>query len=96
MEKHHSASSSFHFKPSGQNGLIQVLNEGSYLMAEYDERTGSVRWLRVVPATQKAMIEKWLGEHYPEKRPEPPPPPPEVRKGSRTSHRSKPRKKSSS
>jgi hypothetical protein len=96
MEKHHSASSSFHFKPSGQNGLIQVLNESSYLMAEYDERTGSVRWLRVVPATQKAMIEKWLGEHYPEKRPAAPAPAPEpVRKGSRTSHRKPGKKKPS-
>jgi len=42
-----------------------VLNEGSYVMAEYSERTGTVKWQRVVLATQKEMIEKWLGQHYP-------------------------------
>jgi len=34
-------------------------------MAEYSERTGTVKWQRVVLATQKEMIEKWLGQHYP-------------------------------
>ena len=42
-----------------------MLNEGSYVMAEYSERTGTVKWQRVVLATQKEMIEKWLGQHYP-------------------------------
>ena len=46
-------------------------------MAEYSERTGTVKWQRVVMATQREKIEKWLGEHYPvqtpqvEPRPEP-------------------------
>ena len=34
-------------------------------MAEYSERTGTVKWQRVVMATQREKIEKWLGEHYP-------------------------------
>ncbi len=34
-------------------------------MAEYSERTGVVRWQRVVLATQKEKIERWLCEHYP-------------------------------
>ena len=34
-------------------------------MAEYSEHTGAVKWHRVVLATQKELIEKWLGEHYP-------------------------------
>jgi hypothetical protein len=34
-------------------------------MAEYSERTGKVSWQRVVLATQKEKIEKWLVEHYP-------------------------------
>ena len=34
-------------------------------MAEYNERTGALNWQRVVLATQKERIEKWLGEHYP-------------------------------
>lgn len=59
------ALSSYHFKRTKTDGLIQVLNEGSYVMAEYSERTGVVRWQRVVLATQKEKIEKWLGEHYP-------------------------------
>jgi hypothetical protein len=34
-------------------------------MAEYSERTGVVKWQRVVVASQREQIEKWLGEHYP-------------------------------
>ena len=34
-------------------------------MAEYSERTGGIKWQRVVIATQREKIEKWLGEHYP-------------------------------
>jgi len=34
-------------------------------MAEYSPRTGIVKWQRVVLATQREKIEKWLGEHYP-------------------------------
>ena len=34
-------------------------------MAEYSERTGVVRWQRVVLATQREKIERWLTEHYP-------------------------------
>jgi hypothetical protein len=65
MQKHHAALSSYHFKRTKTEGLIQVLNEGSYVMAEYSERTGVVKWQRVVLATQRERIEKWLGEHYP-------------------------------
>ncbi len=65
MQKHHAALASYHFKRTKIDGLIQVLNEGSYVMAEYSERTGTVKWQRVVLATQREMIEKWLVEHYP-------------------------------
>ena len=34
-------------------------------MAEYSERTGTIKWQRVVLATQREKIERWLGEHYP-------------------------------
>jgi hypothetical protein len=34
-------------------------------MAEYNERTGVVKWQRVVLASQRDQIEKWLGENYP-------------------------------
>lgn len=65
QERHSSALSSYHFKRAKTDGLIEVLNEGSYVMAEYSERTGVVKWQRVVLATQKEKIEKWLFEHYP-------------------------------
>ena len=65
MQKHHAAPSSYHFKRAKTDGLIEVLNEGSYVMAEYSERTGVVKWQRMVLATQREKIEKWLGDHYP-------------------------------
>lgn len=34
-------------------------------MAEYSERTGVVKWQRVVLAAQREKIENWLCEHYP-------------------------------
>jgi hypothetical protein len=34
-------------------------------MAEYSERTGGLKWQRVVLATQREQVEKWLREHYP-------------------------------
>jgi len=34
-------------------------------MAEYSERTGVVKWQRVVLASQREQIEKWLSDHYP-------------------------------
>jgi len=65
MHEHHPALSSFRFKRAKTDGLIEVLNEGSYVMAEYSERTGVVKWQRVVAAAQKEKIERWLDEHYP-------------------------------
>lgn len=65
MQKHHAAPSSYHFVRANAYGLIQVLNEGWYVMAEYSERTGGVKWQRVVLATQREMIEGWLRKHYP-------------------------------
>ena len=65
MQKNHGSLSSYHFKRVKEGGLIHVLNEGSYVMAEYSERTGVVKWQRVVLASQREQIEKWLGDHYP-------------------------------
>ena len=65
MQEHHPTLSSFRFKRTKTDGLIEVLNEGSYVMAEYSERTGVVKWQRVVAAAQKEKIERWLDEHYP-------------------------------
>ena len=65
MKKDHAPLPSFTFKRAKPDGLIQVLNEGSYLMAEYSERTGVVKWQRVVVTAQREKIERWLGTHYP-------------------------------
>ena len=64
MQKHHAALSSFQFKRATAE-LIHVFNEGAYLMAEYNERTGVVKWQRVLLATQREVIENWLRERYP-------------------------------
>jgi hypothetical protein len=65
MQKHEATLAQYHFKRSKIEGVIQVLNEGSYVMAEYSERTGVVRWQRVVMASQRDRIEKLLRERYP-------------------------------
>ena len=65
MQQHHQTLSSFRFKRAKTDGLIEVLNEGSYVMAEYSERTGIVKWHRVVLASQKEKIQKFLDDHYP-------------------------------
>jgi len=65
MRDEHPTFGSFRFKRSKADGCIQVLNEGSYVMAEYNERTGVVKWQRVVLSTQREKVEKWLVEHFP-------------------------------
>ena len=65
MQQHHVSLSSYQFRRSKCDGIIEVLNEGLYVMAEYSERTGVVKWQRVVLASQRERIEEWLGEHYP-------------------------------
>ena len=56
---------SYRFQRARTPGIIEVLNENSYVMAEYNERTGSVKWQRIVLASQREQIEKWLEDHYP-------------------------------
>jgi hypothetical protein len=65
MQQHKANLSSYHFRRSKSDGFIEVLNEGSYVMASYSERTGVVKWQRVLAASQREQIEKWLGENYP-------------------------------
>jgi hypothetical protein len=63
-DKHKSAVRSFRFQRASAPGIIEVLNENSYVMAEYSERTGSLKWQRLVLASQREQIEKWLEDHY--------------------------------
>jgi hypothetical protein len=61
------------------DGPISVLTTTQYVVAEYDERTGDIRWQRVVNASQKEGIHGWLREHFPVK-PETKPAAPVTRK----------------
>jgi len=56
---------SYRFQRARAPGIIEVLNENSYVMAEYSVRTGSMKWQRMVLASQREQIEKWLEDHYP-------------------------------
>jgi hypothetical protein len=64
-QKYKTAPRSYRFQRAQSPGLIEVLNENLYVMAEYSERTGSVRWRRVVAASERDQIENWLKDHYP-------------------------------
>jgi hypothetical protein len=67
MQHHHhpNISGSFHFKPVDSGKLILVLNADSYVMAEYNMRTGETVWQRFVQATQREKVETWLIQSYP-------------------------------
>jgi len=66
MAQHSAGSVLYRFKrPNADNHLIQIINENSYLLAEYNENTGVVAWHRVVQATQRATIEQRLLEQFP-------------------------------
>ena len=65
------------------DSVVSVLTGNSYVVAEYNESTGDIRWQRVVNASQKEGIHNWLREHFPVKVT----PKPEVpKKGSRKTH----------
>jgi hypothetical protein len=64
-KKYKTALRSYRFQRARTRGIIEVLNENSYVMAEYSERTGSVKWQRMVLASQREQIEKFLEDHYP-------------------------------
>ena len=63
--KYKTAPGSYHFRRGKTPGIVEVVNENSYVMAEYSERTGTVKWQRMVIASQRVQIEKWLADHYP-------------------------------
>ena len=48
-----------------KTGLIDVMNADHYLMGEYNERTGTVTWQRLIAAPQRVTIERWLVENFP-------------------------------
>jgi hypothetical protein len=65
MKHNQAINSSYRCQRVNNNGRMQILNENSYVIAEYNEHTGAVSWLRVVLAAQKLSIERWLAEQHP-------------------------------
>jgi hypothetical protein len=55
----------YYCEKAKQPGLIRVFNVDEYLMVEYSQNTGAVRWQRLAAASQKAGIERWLIQHFP-------------------------------
>jgi len=47
-----------------REALVQVLNEHSYSMADYNERTGRFVWMRVLPITQREAVESWVRAQF--------------------------------
>ena len=65
MAKVDQAPQQFHFHKSQGTSKVTVLNNLSYVMAEYSELTGVTRWTRVVPAPQRENVQQWLLKNYP-------------------------------
>ena len=66
---------SYYCLRSRPDGKVSILTTNSYVVGEYDDKTGDIRWQRVVLANQKAVIQSYLHKHYPPKGNEAPPPP---------------------
>ena len=64
---HNDISDSYHFKRVNSSDVILVFNADHYLMAEYNSRTGRVSWQRVVAASQRDAVERFLQHNYPMK-----------------------------
>ena len=56
---------SYYCLRSKPDGKISILTTNSYVVGEYDARTGDIRWQRVVLANQKVVIQSFLHRHYP-------------------------------
>ena len=51
--------------PKG-DGPVLVFTTGAYRVAEFNQSSGKFNWHRVVPAPQKAIIEKWFDLRFPQ------------------------------
>jgi len=58
-------SDAYYCRKATQSGRIVVLTTGEYAVGEYDQKTGDMKWHRVVNATQRESIHNWLRNHYP-------------------------------
>jgi len=55
----------FQFKHSKTDKRVDILNDKSYVMGHYNQRTGTTSWERVVLTTQRENIEAYLKATYP-------------------------------
>jgi hypothetical protein len=65
MIDRHTINDSFYCGRLRDDSIVSVMTTGAYVMAEYDEQTGEIRWYRVVNATQKESLHNWLRQHFP-------------------------------
>jgi hypothetical protein len=65
MNHRHVINPSYYCERGKGGDLILVFNAGAYVLAEYSEMSGEVRWQRVIPAEQKKSVENWLNQHFP-------------------------------
>jgi hypothetical protein len=67
MEDRHVINDAYFCARMRSEGPVLVLTTTQYVVGEYDQRTGDMRWQRVVNASQKEGIHNWLREHFPAK-----------------------------
>ena len=55
----------YRFYQGEKSNVVQVFNQNSYLMAEYNKLTGATVWRRVLDVKQRTALEKRLQEQFP-------------------------------
>ena len=61
----HEHNGSFRLHRAKPDGVVAVLNQDGFVMAEYNPFTGATAWLRVVPGPKRESIERKLSEQFP-------------------------------
>jgi hypothetical protein len=62
---HHEHNDSFRLHRAKPDGVVAVLNQDGFVMAEYNPLTGATAWLRVVPGAKRESVERKLSEQFP-------------------------------
>jgi hypothetical protein len=47
-----------------REGLVEVLNENLFRMAEYNQRTRRFIWMRVLPISEREAVEEWVRSQF--------------------------------
>ncbi|MEJ7609536.1 MAG: hypothetical protein WKF37_25500 [Bryobacteraceae bacterium] len=61
----HENNDSYRLHRAKPDGLVAVLNQDGFFMAEYNPFTGATAWHRVVPITKRESVERKLSEQFP-------------------------------